>query len=65
MPMAWLQVYIAMLAAMKAGAAYVAIDPGYPTDRIAYTLADSGAAVVITDTRNGARLRREVCGSLC
>jgi non-ribosomal peptide synthetase component F len=28
--------YVAMLAVMKAGAAYVPLDPGFPKDRIAY-----------------------------
>jgi amino acid adenylation domain-containing protein len=37
----------AMLAVLKAGAAYVPIDPAYPTDRRAFILEDSGASVVI------------------
>ncbi|HEX2207627.1 MAG TPA: amino acid adenylation domain-containing protein [Longimicrobium sp.] len=40
---------VAMLAVWKAGAAYVPIDPAYPEDRRAYMLADSAAAVVLTD----------------
>jgi amino acid adenylation domain-containing protein len=40
---------VSMLAVWKAGAAYVPVDPGYPADRRAYMLADSGAAVVLTD----------------
>jgi amino acid adenylation domain-containing protein len=40
---------VAMLAAWKAGAAYVPIDPAYPAERRAYMLADCGAAVVLTD----------------
>ena len=30
------QAYVAMLAVLKAGAAYVPLDPGFPADRIAY-----------------------------
>jgi amino acid adenylation domain-containing protein len=41
----------AILGAMKAGAAYVPLDPGYPDERIAYMLDDSGAAVLLTQAR--------------
>ncbi|HYR07129.1 MAG TPA: amino acid adenylation domain-containing protein, partial [Longimicrobium sp.] len=41
---------VAMLATWKAGAAYVPIDPAYPEERRVYMLADSGAAVILTDT---------------
>ncbi|MFG3701526.1 amino acid adenylation domain-containing protein [Micromonospora sp. NPDC047620] len=38
----------AFLAVLKAGAAYVPLDPGYPPDRLAFTLADSLACAVLT-----------------
>ncbi|HEX6751659.1 MAG TPA: amino acid adenylation domain-containing protein [Longimicrobium sp.] len=38
----------AVLAAWKAGAAYLPIDPAYPAERRAYMLADSGAGIVLT-----------------
>jgi amino acid adenylation domain-containing protein len=41
---------VAMLAVWKAGAAYVPVDPAYPQDRRAWMLADSRAAVVLTDS---------------
>ncbi|MBO0931462.1 non-ribosomal peptide synthetase [Fibrella aquatilis] len=41
---------VALLAILKAGAAYVPIDPNYPADRIRYTLADATAKVLLTDT---------------
>ncbi|WP_143570686.1 non-ribosomal peptide synthetase, partial [Streptomyces acidiscabies] len=40
---------VALWAVLKAGAAYVPIDTGYPADRIAYILGDSGAALLVSD----------------
>ncbi len=41
---------VGMLGAMKAGAAYLAIDPDYPEERIRYVLEHSGCAVMLTQT---------------
>ena len=38
-----------MLGILKAGAAYMPIDPDYPQDRIEYMLSDSGAKFCVTD----------------
>ncbi|MFI3177398.1 MAG: amino acid adenylation domain-containing protein [Eubacteriales bacterium] len=38
-----------MLGIMKAGCAYIPIDPDYPEERIAHVLEDSGARYLITD----------------
>ncbi|MFJ2901853.1 amino acid adenylation domain-containing protein [Streptomyces sp. NPDC087212] len=40
---------VALWAVLKTGAAYVPIDTGYPADRIAYILADSGARLLVSD----------------
>lgn len=40
---------VAILATLKAGAAYVPIDPSYPEARIAYMLADADVKVVLDD----------------
>ncbi|MBN2534005.1 MAG: amino acid adenylation domain-containing protein, partial [Spirochaetales bacterium] len=40
-----------ILGILKAGCAYVPIDPHYPRDRIEYILNDSGTGVVLTQTR--------------
>ena len=39
---------VALLAVMKAGAAYVPIDPSYPSERQWFMLEDSGAEVVLS-----------------
>ncbi|WP_460625120.1 amino acid adenylation domain-containing protein, partial [Kitasatospora kifunensis] len=39
---------VALLGVQKAGGAYLPIDPAYPAARIAYTLTDAQAAVVLT-----------------
>jgi amino acid adenylation domain-containing protein len=39
---------VAILAILKAGAAYLPIDPDYPADRIRYMLEDSNALLVLT-----------------
>ncbi|MFI6023947.1 condensation domain-containing protein, partial [Streptomyces sp. NPDC051287] len=41
---------VALLAVLKSGAGYVPLDPDYPSDRIAYVLADAEPVLVITDT---------------
>ncbi len=38
---------VALLGVLRAGAAYVAIDPAYPDERIGWMLEDSGAAAII------------------
>lgn len=41
----------AMLGVLKAGCAYLPIDPTYPTARVAQTLEDASPAAIITDAR--------------
>jgi amino acid adenylation domain-containing protein len=48
---------VAMLAVLKAGAAYLPLDPAYPADRLAYMLADSGARLVVAPGGLPASLR--------
>ncbi len=48
---------IAMLAIMKAGAAYLPLDPQTPSQRLAYILTDSQARLAITQLAHQARLR--------
>jgi amino acid adenylation domain-containing protein len=39
---------VTLLAVLKAGGAFVPLDPGFPPERIAYMLADSGLAVLVS-----------------
>jgi amino acid adenylation domain-containing protein len=41
---------LALLATLKAGAAYVPLDPGYPAERLHYMLGDCRPALLLTDT---------------
>ncbi|MBN7137176.1 hypothetical protein A7A76_20810 [Lysobacter enzymogenes] len=48
---------VGLLAVLKAGAAYVPLDPAYPLERQRYLLADSGARAVLTDHAHWQRLQ--------
>ncbi|MBT2297900.1 amino acid adenylation domain-containing protein, partial [Pseudomonas fluorescens] len=49
-------VIVALLAVLKAGAAYVPLDTSYPRERLAYLIEDSGLALLLTDSRVSAQL---------
>ncbi|HEX8275252.1 MAG TPA: amino acid adenylation domain-containing protein, partial [Longimicrobiaceae bacterium] len=51
-----LELVVGVLGALKAGAAYVPIDPAYPEDRVAYMLDDAGISVLLTQERLRDRL---------
>ncbi|HST58045.1 MAG TPA: amino acid adenylation domain-containing protein, partial [Longimicrobium sp.] len=44
------EMVVAILAVLKAGGAYVPLDPAYPAERLSYMVADSGAAVLVTES---------------
>lgn len=48
---------IAIWAVLKAGAAYVPIDPEYPEERIRYILDDTSAEIILTDKVTADRLK--------
>ena len=50
------EMLITLLAIIKAGAAYLPLDPAYPHDRIAYMLTDSSARMVVTSKKYAGRL---------
>ncbi|MFC7443125.1 amino acid adenylation domain-containing protein [Laceyella putida] len=45
-----LELFVGILGVLKAGAAYLPIDPGYPEERIKYMLEDSQVQLVLTHT---------------
>ncbi|MFD3702175.1 amino acid adenylation domain-containing protein [Nocardia sp. NPDC058658] len=49
---------VALLAVSKAGGAYLPIDPAYPSDRLAFILADAAPAIVLTDEATATVLPR-------
>ncbi|MFK5984628.1 MAG: amino acid adenylation domain-containing protein [Pseudomonadota bacterium] len=54
---------IAILAVLKAGAAYVPIEPDSPASRIAYILADTNTPLVLTNVRHHALLQEHLSRS--
>jgi non-ribosomal peptide synthetase component F len=42
------QVYVTLISILKAGAAYVPIDPAYPADRVSYIMGDARCPVMLT-----------------
>src|SRR5204863_1661628 len=43
------EMVIALLAILKAGAAYVPLDPSYPAERLAFMLVDAGVEVLMSE----------------
>ncbi|TDN37316.1 non-ribosomal peptide synthetase [Hymenobacter sp. UV11] len=43
---------VALLAVLKCGAAYLPLDPAYPTERLEFMLSDSGARLLLTSAGN-------------
>src|SRR5205823_7963151 len=51
-----IDIFVAVMAILKAGAAYVPLDSQHPAERISYVLADAAPAVLLTQTHLVARL---------
>ena len=45
-----IEMLVGLLGVLKAGGAYLPLDPSFPSDRIAFMLEDSDAAVILTQT---------------
>ena len=57
------EMIVAVLAVLKAGAAYLPVDPGYPAERIAFMLADARPVAVLTTVAAGQDLPGGTPGS--
>jgi amino acid adenylation domain-containing protein/FkbH-like protein len=60
-----LELPIALLAVLKAGGAYLPLDPHYPADRLQYMLEDSQATLLLTQSRLAPSLPRTQTRSVC
>jgi amino acid adenylation domain-containing protein len=47
-----IQMVVAVLGVLKAGAAYVPLDPAYPAERLRFTVQDAGVSVILLDDQN-------------
>ncbi|MGH8531087.1 MAG: non-ribosomal peptide synthetase, partial [Nevskiales bacterium] len=64
-----MEMVIGLLAILKAGAAYVPLDPGYPRERLAFMLEDSAAPLLLTQSALQDRLApgaaSPACATIC
>ncbi|HEX6188340.1 MAG TPA: non-ribosomal peptide synthetase [Pyrinomonadaceae bacterium] len=51
-----IEMVVAVLATLKAGAAYLPLDPNYPMERVRFMLQDAGATVVLTTGTHASRV---------
>ncbi|MEV6279729.1 amino acid adenylation domain-containing protein [Nocardia sp. NPDC051832] len=56
---------VALLAVLKAGGGYLPIDPAYPSDRLAFVLADAAPVVVVTDSATASMVPCSPAHLLC
>ncbi|HKV40996.1 MAG TPA: amino acid adenylation domain-containing protein [Blastocatellia bacterium] len=56
---------VVMLGVLKAGAAYAPLEPGYPDERLGFTIRDSRMRVVVTDERFEDRLNGSGAALVC
>ncbi|MGE5363419.1 MAG: amino acid adenylation domain-containing protein [Bacteroidota bacterium] len=59
------EMIIALLAVLKAGGAYLPLDPDYPSERLEFMIKDSGTEILITNSDILPRLNTTVEHSLC
>ncbi|MCG3209093.1 MAG: D-alanine--poly(phosphoribitol) ligase subunit 1 [Anaerolineae bacterium] len=60
-----LEMVVGLLGVLKAGGAYLPLDPAYPAERLAYMLADSGAPVLLAQARLTAGLPEHQARVVC
>lgn len=59
------EMIVALLGVLKAGGAYLPLDPDYPSERLGFMIEDSRARGMITEERLLDRLPRSVAHTLC
>lgn len=60
-----LELLVAILAIWKAGAVYVPLDPGYPSERLNYIVEDAGMRCMLTHSSLGEALEVPAAKALC
>ncbi|HKH48757.1 MAG TPA: amino acid adenylation domain-containing protein [Thermoanaerobaculia bacterium] len=60
-----LELAVGILGVLKAGGAYLPLDPAYPADRLAYMIEDSGAPVLLTQSHLAAGLPSHRARVIC
>ena len=60
-----LDLVVSLLAILKAGAAYVPLDPTYPEDRITFMVKDAEASVLLTHSQLASKLTGTQAHQLC
>lgn len=60
-----IEMVVGLLGILKAGAAYVPLDPEYPPERLAFMLNDAGAPVLLTQERLLPRLPSHQSRAIC
>ena len=53
-----LELSVALIAIMKAGCAYLPLDPGFPEERLAYMVEDAGCSAIVTSRSQSGRFTR-------
>ena len=60
-----LEMVVAILGVLKAGGAYLPLDPAYPQERLSYMLADSGAGLLLTERELVAKVGEVKAAIVC
>jgi surfactin family lipopeptide synthetase C len=60
-----LEMVVGSLGILKAGAAYVPLDPGYPSERLAFMLEDAKVPILLTQQRLVGRLPKHGAKMIC